>query len=99
MTGPVHISSLVVQVRPDRLAAVRRAIEDAGGEIPASDPSGKLVVVLETASEAAVTSFASTVSALDGVLSANLVYHLIDGEEAGSDPADARAAEPQGGIS
>lgn len=98
MTAPVHVSSLVVQVRPDRLAAVRRAIEADGAEIPASDDRGKLVVVIETASEADITRFATAVASMDGVLSANLVYHLIDGGEAGHDPVDASAAASQGGT-
>lgn len=98
MTAAVHVSSLVVQVRPDRFDAVRQAIESHGGEIPNSDRKGKLVVVIETGSVAEITRFTAAISEMDGVLSANLVYHLIDGEESGGEPRPATAATLQGGT-
>lgn len=73
-----HISSLVVQARPERLEDVSRAICARGGEIPATDPDGKLIVVLETDSEAKITDFLNEVAVMKGVLSANLVFHQID---------------------
>lgn len=88
----MHISSLVVHVRPERLSEVRRAILAAGGEIPALDPAGKIVAVLESDSEADITSFANALAVRDGVLSANLVFHLIDDLSAGPDGS----AEPGG---
>lgn len=80
MSGDLHISSLVVQTRPDALSAVREAIEQLGAEVPMDDPAGKLVVVIETASEAGVNSLLDHIGALEGVLSANLVYHLVEDE-------------------
>jgi nitrate reductase NapD len=82
MSGCVHISSLIIQVRPERAAEVREAIERQGGEIAASDPCGKLIVVIETPDEAGVSGFADRLAVMDGVLSANLVYHLVDDPEA-----------------
>lgn len=86
MSGAVHISSLVVQVRPERAEAVRQIILDRGGDVPAADPCGKLVALIETDSEDAVTRFANDLSLLDGVLSANLVFHAIDAPDRDSAP-------------
>jgi len=80
MSGDLHISSLIVQTRPEKLAAVRGAIETLGAEVPMDDPAGKLVVVIETSSEAAINGMLNAICVLDGVLSANLVYHLIDSD-------------------
>ena len=88
MSGCVHISSLIVQVRPACAAAVRQAIEQHGGEIAASDPCGKLIVVIETTDEAGVSGFADRLAVMDGVLSANLVYHLVDDPEAPADSSE-----------
>lgn len=78
MSGNLHISSLVVQTRPEALAAVRSSLEELGAEVPMEDPTGKLVVVIETGTEAGINGFLDEISALKGVLSANLVYHLVD---------------------
>ena len=82
MTGDIHISSLVVHVRPDRMDAVRATILARGAEIPAEDPNGKIIAVIETGDETGITSFADEITFLDGVLSANLVYHMIDEPDA-----------------
>lgn len=100
MSDPLHISSLVVQTKPERMEELRARLEAKGAEIPASDPCGKLVVVIETESEAAISSFLNEVALSEGVLSANLVYHLVDGEEAEETPAaqgGVRRASPQQG--
>lgn len=86
MTAEVHISSLVVQAKPDRLDEIADAILSRGAEIPARDPNGKLVVVLETESEATISDFLNEVAVMSGVLSANLVFHQVDNQEAG--PSD-----------
>lgn len=90
MTGQVHISSLVVQARPDRLVEVTKAIEIRGGEIPATDPNGKLIVVLETESETIISDFLNEIAVMPGVLSASLVYHHID-EQSPAPPSRATA--------
>jgi len=80
MTDIMHISSLIVMALPEKLADVVNEIEHRGGEVAASDPSGKLVVVLETDDESEVTTFANGLALMSGVLSANLVFHHIDEE-------------------
>lgn len=78
MSAAVHISSLVVQATPTRLDEIADTIVARGAEIPARDPCGKLVVVLETENEGVIADFLSEVAVMDGVLSANLVFHHID---------------------
>ena len=78
MTGCVHMSSLIVHAQPDRLDAVCRAVAENGGEVAACDARGKIVAVVETPDEAAITSFAEKLATMTGVFSANLAFHLVD---------------------
>jgi len=94
MSGCVHISSLIVQVRPECAAAVRQAIEQHGGEVAASDPCGKLIAVIETPDEAGVSSFADRLAVMPGVLSASLVYHLVDDPAAPDDTSENSGETP-----
>lgn len=73
-----HVSSLVIHVRPERMEQVRAAILQAGAEIPVESPTGKFVAVLESAHESDITRFADGIAVHDGVIAANLVFHLID---------------------
>jgi periplasmic nitrate reductase NapD len=75
-----HVSSLVLHVRPENLAQVRAALAGMPGvEVPASS-GGKLVVTLETESEADIVTRMNEISVLPGVLSAALVYHHFETE-------------------
>ncbi|MEP5566728.1 MAG: chaperone NapD [Halioglobus sp.] len=77
--GGVHISSLVVHCRPDRIGTVIPAIEAIpDATVPEHSETGKLVVLLETANEGAVMERISALEALSGVISVALVYHEID---------------------
>lgn len=79
--GPVHVSSLIVRCRPERLAGLRAEIDAmAGAETPAVDPSGKIIVVIETDREAQAAEALDSIAGLAGVLGASLVYHGIDDE-------------------
>jgi nitrate reductase NapD len=81
MPDTVHISSLVVHVRPDRCAAVRVAIAKlAGAEVHAGTEDGKLVVVLETSSEAETLDRIDAINDMQGTIAASLIYHEIDAE-------------------
>lgn len=78
MPAELHVTSIAVHARPPRLAAVAGAIARLpGAEVPASSPAGKIVVTLEAASDAEILATLDTIRALDGVLSAHLVYHGI----------------------
>jgi nitrate reductase NapD len=74
----LHVSSLLVQVKPASLCAVRQEIVAlAGAEIFAESEAGKLIVVIESEAEAVITDRLSTISAMSGVFSASLIYHEI----------------------
>jgi nitrate reductase NapD len=49
-----------------------------GVEIHAHDPSGKLILTLETADEAAIVERLNAIYGIRGVLSAALVFHHIE---------------------
>ena len=78
MGEELHVSSLLVQVKPTSLGAVRQGIVAlAGAEIFAESQAGKLVVVIESEAEGVIADRLSTISAMPGVLSASLIYHEI----------------------
>jgi periplasmic nitrate reductase NapD len=71
-----EIASILVQTRPERLAAAEQAIAAIpGAEIFGRDPIGKLVVVVEAAEVGAVGGMLNTIAVLPDVLTANLVFH------------------------
>ena len=75
-----HVSSLVLHVRSEHLADVRAALAEVpGAEVPAA-AGGKLVVTLETVSEAEIVTRMNEISLLPGVLSAALVFHHVETE-------------------
>ena len=81
MPDTIHISSLVVHVRPDRCAAVRSAIAALdGAEVHGGTAEGKLVVVLETQSEAETLDRIAAINDMPGTIAASLIYHEIDAD-------------------
>jgi periplasmic nitrate reductase NapD len=81
MHDVVHISSLLVHVRPDRCASVRDEIAAlAGAEIHGGTEDGKLIVVLETPSEAETLARIAAINDMSGTIAASLIYHEIDSE-------------------
>jgi nitrate reductase NapD len=75
----VHISSIVVHVRPDHLKQVKNTIPSLrGAEIYGESADGKLVVVLETHKQAYISDVIEKISHHEGVLSVALVYHQIE---------------------
>ena len=76
MSAEVHIAGLVVWVRPEQLESARQAIAELpGADIPATDPGGKLVVVLEAGDTAGIADTTHRIHGIAGVLAANIVYH------------------------
>jgi len=72
----VHISSLVVQGNPTQLDTIAAMIGKLPrAEVPLGAGQGKLIVLLETNNEAEITERVAFISAIEGVLSAALVYH------------------------
>ncbi|MCH9019845.1 MAG: chaperone NapD [Proteobacteria bacterium] len=73
--GEFHIASLIVYAKQSRIPAVTAAIGRIPGvEVHASDGRGKLVVVLETANDAAMVESIRRVDRTDGVICSALVY-------------------------
>jgi len=79
MPEELHISSLVVHGRPERLVSLRADLARLPGvEIHVAAASGKLVVTLETASEQEILTRLAAINALEGVLAASLVFHQVE---------------------
>ncbi|OZS43776.1 chaperone NapD [Photobacterium sanguinicancri] len=75
----VHISSLVVHVKPESLAAVKAQIlEMPNTEIHGESKEGKIIVVLETENQGYVTDTIDKINNLEDVLITFLVYHQIE---------------------
>jgi len=86
LTGRVatelHISSLIVQTKPEHLARLCTEIAALpGAEIHDTTPTGKIVVLLESASEGEISDRLTSIHAMDGVITATLVYHQVDAED------------------
>lgn len=95
MSDVLHVSSLLLRARPEQVADVVGHIKEIdGADTPVTDPSGKIIVTLETASEAAIVDQLNTLSLLDGVVSAALVYHETMPLHPQGQPADGASHEP-----
>jgi nitrate reductase NapD len=71
-----HICSLVVHSLPEKTDAVCEALATLECvEIHARDPSGKLILVLETADDSEVVERLNAIQSIPGVLSVALVFH------------------------
>ena len=74
--GSGHISSLVVRAHPSRLDAVVRRIGGLSvAEVAMTDPSGKIVVTLETRDEGEIVAAMNAMQRMSGVVSVALVFH------------------------
>ncbi|WP_346796775.1 chaperone NapD [Halomonas sp. Bachu 37] len=79
----VHISSLLVQLQPERIATISERCQDfADVEVHATDPRGKMVLVLETPSQHEIVAFIDWLQNEKGVLSVSLVYHHVESAQA-----------------
>jgi nitrate reductase NapD len=79
MAPELHISSLAVQLRPERSTDICAAIAALdGAQVHHATASGKVVVTLETANERQVMDRVEAIRALTGVLTVALVFHRID---------------------
>ena len=72
----MNISSAIVIPHPDHVEAVRQRLQTIDGvELHAVSPEGKMIVSLEAAGDRETTRLYETISLLDGVMSASMVYH------------------------
>jgi nitrate reductase NapD len=71
-----HIASVLIQARPERLAEVESAVSSLPGvESHGASEAGKLIVTLETRSDAALVDRMNRIQTTDWVITASLVYH------------------------
>lgn len=83
MNRTIHIASFVVAVKPECLQQAKNALTTLRGvEVAQEDRSGKLIVLIETDSDAGVAKFIDTAHQLTGVVAVSFVYHQRDSEEA-----------------
>ena len=79
--GELHVSSLLVQSRPERTRAIAdKILAMSGADVP-TQGEGRLVVTLVTGSERAILDAVEAIRELPGVLSAQLVFHRIERDE------------------
>ena len=77
----MNVSSLVVNARNGQALSVQALLtQQAGVEIHAASPEGKLIVTIETESDRETIAAYERIAQTDGVLSAAMVYHQIESE-------------------
>ena len=77
----MNVSSLIVNAQVGQAHAVQALLtQQAGVEIHAASPEGKLIVTIETDSDRETIAAYERISKTDGVLSAAMVYHQIESE-------------------
>ncbi|WP_413483746.1 chaperone NapD [Shewanella baltica] len=85
MSKELHITSLVVQVLPQKMADVRQEIMTIENAELSVNNEVKLVVVIEGETQRTLMDSIEAINAIPGVLSATMVYHqsevLEEGEE------------------
>lgn len=75
----MNISSAIVHAKPGAADAVcARLAAVAGVEVHAVSDEGKMIVTLESVDDAGTVATFETISLLDGVLSASMVYHQVE---------------------
>jgi periplasmic nitrate reductase NapD len=78
-----HISSLIVHSFPEQAEAVQSALRAMDGVEIHAESGGKIVITLETESEAEIVTRLDAISHLEGVLAATLVFHHFESDPAG----------------
>ena len=78
-TGPsIHISSAVVSVLPAHRETVARRLSSMAGVEVHHQTSSKIVIVLEGPNSGHLGARLLEVAAMDGVLSANMVFEQVE---------------------
>ena len=77
----MNLSSVVVIPRPERVHLVCEALEQLPGvEVALVSPEGKIIITIETQTDAETVRCYEVVSQLDDVMSAAMVYHQQEDE-------------------
>lgn len=91
--GAVHISSAVVSVRPEASAAVAGRLAALPGTEVHHVAGSRIVIVMEGPSADALGARLAGIALMDQVLSASMVYEIVDTEDP-ENPADPAGEEP-----
>lgn len=75
MAREIHLSSMLVHARPERLRDVTERIEAMGCEVHAANPEGKIIVTHEAESTRVLGDTLTELQLMDGVLAATMVFH------------------------
>jgi periplasmic nitrate reductase NapD len=79
MPAELHITSAIVQVRPEAIDSVCAQLKAlAGIEVHAVAPSGKIVVTFETDDERQAMDRLDAIRAMAGTIDTAMVYHGIE---------------------
>lgn len=79
MRAELHVTSAVVQVRPEAIDFVCAQLKAmAGVEVHAVAPTGKIVVTFETDDERQAMDRLDAIRAMTGTIDAAMVYHGIE---------------------
>jgi nitrate reductase NapD len=96
MADELHISSIIVQARPEQAAAVAAHIAGLqGAEIHERVGDAKLIVTLETPGSHEILARMEEINSLPGVISTALVYHHWEPAESADNEVDHEAHPPQ----
>lgn len=77
----MNISSAIVIPHPDHIQAVVERLKAlAGVEVAAVSPEGRIIITIESDDDRGTIQAYETVSLLDGVMSASMVYHQKENE-------------------
>ena len=80
--GEWHISSLILQFKPDYLSSIENALTGRTQvEIHGRNDEGKMIVVVEAATERDLVGRIDAIRQLAGVVNFSMVYHQIDQDE------------------
>ncbi|GAB3292053.1 chaperone NapD [Parahaliea aestuarii] len=77
-----HIASLIVHCQPGHFAVAEAALQALPDvDVPASDPRGKLIVLLEVPDDATMMARIASIETIPGVISTTLVFHQAEALE------------------
>lgn len=78
----MNISGVIVRVRPENVAAVRKRLAAIDGvDVHAATEDGRLIVTVEEESDRLLADAVLRLNGVPGVLAASMVYHQYDDEE------------------
>ena len=83
----LHIASCVGFSRPEAMPGIVRAIVGTAlAEVPRTDPSGRMVILIERRSSREVIDTIDAIRALEGVLAVHLAYQHSESESELQEP-------------